>query len=242
MIARLKFQAKNFLDDSRRKWQFATYAWLLRNTGGHAKFIDTELVLPTEDHFPDRGLKGRAGVATLFQRVRDHAGMADWPCTVAVEGAEPHAGGELPDTRGLRVITYRRGEFDSGALVAHFSRELARYLLTTVQEPPPGGESRHEAAVELAAGFLGFGLFMVNAAAQHAIFRLSEGELAHALALFCLLRRLPPDSTDEHLNPHLRKYVRLAALDLAQHEAAFQQLRAVVAVETAECTLPTRAV
>jgi len=36
--------------------------------------------------------------------------------------------------------------------------------------------------------------------------------------------------------------VRLSALDLAQHEAAFRQLRAVIAVESAECTLPTRAV
>jgi hypothetical protein len=241
MIARLKFQPKNFLDDSRRQWQFATYAWLLRNTGGHAKFLDTDLVLPTEKFFPDRGLKGRAGVATLFRRVRDHAGMADWPCTVEVEGGEPRAEGEPPNPEGLRVITYRRGEFDSGALVAHFSRELARYLLSVSHDPPPGGESRHEAAVELAAGFLGFGLFMVNAAAQHAIFRLSEGELAHALAMFCLLRGLPPDSADEHLNPHLRKYVRLAALDLAQHAAAFKALRAVAAADVAESTLPTRA-
>src|SRR4051812_43129478 len=231
MIARLKFQPKNFLDESRRKWQFATYAWLLRHTGGHAKFADTDLVLPTEKFFPDRGLKGRAGVATLFRRVRDQAGMADWPCTVEVEGGERRTDGELSLPDGLRVITYRRGEFDSGALVAHFGRELARYLLTTVQEPPPGGEPRQEAAVELAAGFLGFGLFMVNAAAQHAIFRLSEGELAHALALFCLLRRLSPDCADEHLNPHLRKYVRLAALDLAQHDTAFRQLRAVMGVE-----------
>jgi hypothetical protein len=241
MIARLKLQPKNFLDDSRREWQFATYAWLLRNTGGYAKFHDTALVLPTEDFFPDRGLKGRAGVATLFRRVRDHAGMADWPCTVEVEGAEPRAD-EIPDAGGLRVISYRRGAFDSGALVAHFGRELARYLLTTVQEPPPGGEGRREAAVELAAGFLGFGLFMANAVAQHAIFRLSEGELAHALALFCLLRRLPTESADPHLNPHLRKYVRLAAVDLARHGAAFQALRTVLAAEAAECTLPTRAV
>ena len=95
--------------------------------------------------------------------------------------------------------------------------------------------------MELAAGFLGFGVFMVNASAQHAIFRLSEGELAHALALFCLLRGLPPDAADEYLNPHLRKYVRLAALDLAQHTAAFKARRAVIATDVADATLPTRA-
>jgi hypothetical protein len=242
MIARLKFQPKNFLDDSRRQWQFATYAWLLRITGGHAKFLETDLIVPTEEFFPDRGLKGRAGVVTLFRRVRDHAGMADWPCTVEVEAGEPRAAGESANPEGLHVITYRRGEFDSGALVAHFGRELARYLLSVSQQPPPGGESRREAAVELAAGFLGFGVFMLNAVARHAIFRLSEGELAHALALFCLLRGLPPDAADEHLNPHLRKYVRLAALDLAQHAAAFKALRAVIAADVPDSTLPTRAV
>ena len=34
---------------------------------------------------------------------------------------------------------------------------------------------------------------------------MNEGELVHALALFCLLRRLPIETADQHLNPHLRK-------------------------------------
>src|SRR6478735_7963 len=78
----MRLQTKSFLDASRRDWQFDVYAWLLRNTGGYAKFHDTALVLPTEEFFPDRGMKGHAGVAALFRRVREHAGMADWPCTV----------------------------------------------------------------------------------------------------------------------------------------------------------------
>ena len=65
----------------------------------------------------------------------------------------------------------------------------------------------------------------VEAAVKQASFRLSEGELAHALALFCQLRDLPLDSVDPHLNPHLRKYVRLASLELAQYELMFHRLR-----------------
>ena len=48
--------------------------------------------------------------------------------------------------------------------------------------------------------------------------------------MFCLLRKLDPEVVGQHLNPHLRKYLRLAARDLAQHESGFQRLRSVFAV------------
>jgi hypothetical protein len=68
--------------------------------------------------------------------------------------------------------------------------------------------------------------------------------MAHALAIFCLLGKNPPESADKHLNPHLRKHVRLAARDLAQFETRFQQLRtmpATAGIEIPERTLPTQA-
>jgi len=225
---RLQLKPKTFLDASRRDWQFEAFSWLLRHTGGYQKFFETELVLPTEEFFPDRGMKGHAGVAALFRRVREHAGMEDWPCTVEVASEEPRAAGD--DADRIQVITYQRGPLDPIKLVAHFAREMARYLIGTFDEPAPGGEAARESAVELAAVFMGFGLFMANSAASHVNYQLSEGELTHALALFCLLGKKPPDSADAHLNPHLRKYVRLAARDLDQYEARFQKLRAVTGV------------
>ena len=114
------------------------------------------------------------------------------------------------------------------SLVAGFACDLARYLIETFDEAAPGGDAGREPGSELAAVFMGFGVFMANSAARQGHHRLSEGELAHALALFCLLRELPPESVDPHLNPHLRKYVRLAARDLAQYEVQFQKLRATV--------------
>ena len=209
------------------------------------KFDDTALVLPTEEFFPDRGLKGRAGVAALFRRVRDHAGMADWPCTVEAEEGEPRARARAAAADGpAESITYRRGELDSGALVAHFARELARYLITTIEEPAPGGETLREAAVELAAGFIGFGLFMANAAARHAMFHLNEGELAHALAMFCLLRRSPPESADD-ASESASAQVR-APRGARPRAARSGNSRSCVAWSRwspmhAECTLPTRA-
>jgi hypothetical protein len=230
---------KPFLDAPRREWQFAVFAWLLRHCGGYPKFLDTTLVLPIEAHFPDRGLSGHAAVAALFRRVRDHAGMADWPCTVEpeVEGRElPPASSRIP------IITYKKGELAAMPMVGAFAHELARMLVETFEEPPPGGAALHEPAIDLAAVFMGFGVFMANSTVEATRYDLNEGEFAHALAMFCQLRKIPSETVATHLNPHLRKYLRLAARDLAQHEAGFQKLRSVFAVvpDLTDRTLPTR--
>jgi hypothetical protein len=234
-----KAKPKSFLDSPRREWQFATFAWLLRHCGGYPKFLDTTMVLPVEEHFPDRGMKGHAAVAAVFRRVRDHAGMADWPCVVEPEPSAPR---ESESADRLRVIRYSSVQSGADVLVAHFAHELARYLVESFDAPPPGGPDLYEPSVDLAAVFMGFGVFMANSALTTR-WELNEGELAHALALFCLLRKVLPDSVDPYLNAHLRKHVRLAALDLAQYPQDFQRLRSVFAVvpaDVGDCTLPTR--
>lgn len=224
----VRFRPKTFLDAARRDWQFAAFAWLLRSSGGYPKFLDTELVLPTETFFPDRALSGHAGVSALFRRVREHAGMADWPC-----GVEPDATAERPwlcSANGIPIVRYRPDAQAPNSLVANFARELARYYIETFDEGVPGGPPLVEPTLDMAAVFMGFGIFMANSAIETAGHDLNEGELAHALAIFCLLRRMPPSSVDAHLNPHLRKYLRLATRDLVQHEASFHQLRSVFTV------------
>jgi hypothetical protein len=129
------------------------------------------------------------------------------------------------------------------SMAGAFAHELARMLVETFEEPAPGGASLHEPAVDLATVFMGFGVFMANSTFESARYDLNEGEFVHALAIFCLLRKLDPETVAPHLNPHLRKYLRLAARDLAQHEPDFQKLRSVFAVfpvDVAERTLPNR--
>jgi hypothetical protein len=232
---------KSFLDSARREWQFDVFAWLLRNCGGYPKFLETTLVLPDEEHFPDSGMSGHAAVAALFRRVRDHAGMADWPCVVEPESKAP----PTPQTVAGRipVIRYKPGELEPNSMIAAFAHELARYLVETFEEPAPGGASLHEPAIELAAVFMGFGVFVANSALESTDHQLNEGEVVHALAMFCLLRKISPESVAPRLNPHLRKYLRLAARDLAQHDQGFQRLRSVfpvIAVDPADRTMPTK--
>lgn len=229
----LKFKPKSFLDATRRDWQFDAFAWLLRNCGGYPKFSDTTLVLPTEEHFPDPGMGGHAAVTALFRRVREHAGMSEWPC--GVEPGENDA--RLVSTDRLPIIRYAPESAQPLTLVATFAHEFARYLVDTFEEPPPGGELLREPAIDLASVFMGFGLFMANAAFECPNHDLNEGELVHALAIFCILRKMPSESIERHLNPHLRKYLRLATRDLAQHAAKFQRLRSVFAVIALDPTL-----
>jgi hypothetical protein len=154
--------------------------------------------------------------------------MADWPCSV-----EPDASADRPWLSGANsvpVIRYRPGSIEPMSLVAAFAHELARYYTETFEEVAPGGAALAESALDIASVFMGFGVFMANSALGCTSHGLNEGEIAHALAIYCLLRRIPTEAADAHLNPHLRKYLRLAARDLAQHEASFQNLRSVFAV------------
>ena len=228
---------KSFLDDARREWQFDVFAWMLRNCGGYPKFIETPLVLPVEQHFPDRGMSGHAGVVALFRCVRDHAGMADWPCTVEPKAGKPRT---MAGADRIPVFTYDPDVLEPKAHIATFAEALARYLVETFEERAPGGESLHGPAVELAAVFMGFGVFMANAKLSMTRYELNEGEFANALAMFCLLRKIDPESIDAHLNPHLRKYVRLAARDLVRHEIRFQRLRSVFAAPSKDSAEQTR--
>ena len=229
---------KSFLDAPRRQWQFDAFAWLLRGCGGYPRFLETTLVLPTAEHFPAPHMQGHAAEAALFRTVRDHAGMADWPCIVEpLSGAAP-----VTSAGGLRVIHYPPGPTAPGQRVAHFAHELARYLVESFDEPPPGGAGLWRPAVDVAAVFLGFGVFMANSSARQTRWHLNEGEWVHALALFCHLRRAPPEIAAPHLDAHVRKYLRLAMDDLAQFEPQLCRLRQVVGglPDDGDCTLPTR--
>ncbi len=231
----LKFKPKSFLDAARRDWQFDAFAWLLRNCGGYPKFVDSPLILPTDEYFPDLGMTGHAAVTALFRRVRELAGMSEWPC-----GVEPGDSGErarLVSTDRLPIIRYAPESAQPLTLVATFAHELARYLVDTFEETPPGGEMLRDPAIDLASVFMGFGLFMANAGFESPNHDLNEGELAHALAIFCILRKIAPASIERYLNAHLRKYLRLAARDLTQHDAKFQRLRAVFPVIRLDPTL-----
>lgn len=176
------------IDADELEWQFACFKWLLTSFEGLERHRTTPLVTPTVAYFPNSSLKGHARAAELFEQVKAHADMADWPCDLIAGEA----------TRETRVATYHHVAREAGhaaplgtfsvagagehtavtitynpdhvahppTLIATFAHELAHYLMATAPEAPPGGEAVEEHATDLTAVFLGFGIFLANNAKQ----------------------------------------------------------------------------
>ncbi len=236
------------IDRDELDFQLATFKWL---TGQFGAVGETMLVLPTPEFFPLSGARGEAGVRELFDHVRAAAGMSDWPCELRAgkrdipteagnahllrhEGAPAPCGTfRVAEGVGGRhgVITYNPGmEHDQGGLVATFAHELGHYLMATAAGTPPGGWDLHELHTDLAAVYLGFGIFLANSARNFSQYQsageigwssrtqgyLSEGALVTATAIFQRLAGRDPMAAAPHLKDYLRKDLRNAARALAK--------------------------
>ncbi len=246
------------LERDNAEWLIACYGWLLGAFGGLAEFRKTSLVLPIDDHFPTRGLRGEALARDLFDRVRAHAGMSDWRCNLVAQPERPRD--EL--ARGLLVRREEHpplGTFSwkndtavvsyaphliqrPSELIAAFAHELAHYLIATFSQEPPGGVAQLEPATDVAAGFLGFGVFLANASFQFEQYQtgdgwagwesrgagyLTEKEHAFGLAIFLELHGLDSSAATRHLDTNPRAYLKRARIDLEQHRPALDALRAI---------------
>jgi hypothetical protein len=243
------------------QWQFDTFEWLLRQAGGLERLGRTPLVLPNDEFFPDKGLRGAQGVRVLFDRVRGHAGMSDWPCRLEAQEPDPElrvgdhvrvehshqAPAGTFSRHGSRhsapVITYDpQTAGDPMALVATFAHELAHYLCSRFSTPPPGGEAMLEPATDLAAVYLGFGVFLANSAFRFQQFSghgsqgwraqrlgyLGQSEILYSLAIFCALRGVQPNLMAPHLDRHLYSVLKRAFREVVGATDRLQALRVQV--------------
>jgi hypothetical protein len=253
------------VDDDELEFQLATSQWLEREFGAAG---DSPLVLPTPEYFPSvRAAGTRAGVRELFDDVRRAAGMADWRCELtAGAGDRPVEAGNAHLLRhegpAAPCGTFRIAEDDAGrhanisynpdmahdqaALTATFAHELGHYLMATSRGVPPGGWDLHELHTDLAAVYLGFGVFLANSARHFAQYLsagtmgwssrmqgyLSEGALVTALAIFQRLAGRDPLEPEPWLKDYLRKDLRRAARGLAKRHP--DMAASVGAVDLAE--------
>ena len=236
------------IDEDEFEFQLATFKWLIAEFGDLA---ESRLVLPTAEYFPSTGSPRPAGVDALFEETRRAAQMEEWPCELrAGESDRPidagnallirHAGANAPcgtfqvveDPNGRHaIITYNPAmEQDPVGLVATFAHELGHYLMATSSSTPPGGWDLHELHTDLAAVYLGFGIFMANSARQFSQFQsggmmgwssrlqgyLNEGALVTALVIFQRLAGRDPAEASRYLKDYLRKDLRNADAALAK--------------------------
>ena len=252
------------IDEDELEFQLASFKWLQRQFGA---IVDTPLILPTPEYFPSIESNRRVGARQLFNDVRRAAAMEDWPCELeAGESDRPidagnahllrHEGPNSPcgtfrieDGLAGRhaVITYNpEMEHDQTGLVATCAHELGHYLMATSPGDPPGGWDLHELHTDLAAVYLGFGIFMANSARSFSQFQdgnysgwsartqgyLGEGALVTATAIYQRLAGRDPSDAAPYLKDYLRKDLRKSGSALSKR---FPDMAAAVeAIDLAE--------
>lgn len=170
--------------------------------------------------------------------------MEGWECELqAGDGDRPiHAGNSLlimnegaPAPCGTFQVTGADGDprvvitynpalaNDTTAMIATFAHELGHYLMSTAKSDPPGGWAIHELHTDIAAVYLGFGVFLANSARSYVQFQnavesgwssrlqgyLGEEALVTAFAIVEQLRggdsRAAVPYLKDYLRPQLRK-------------------------------------
>lgn len=235
------FKTKPLLSQQDSEFQIATWQWLLRHFGGDDFYQHTHLVLPTKEFFGMQLDSNDDAALKTFARVKELANLTEWPCrlekqsadaqtkvapTLAVQNAPQGPAGtfSLQDNNEI-VISYNPNITTNPVqMVATFAHELAHYLTATSQEPPPGGWENWEFATDIAATFMGFGVFQANAAfnfSQHSDVEsqgwqfnrsgyLTEAEHIYSLAIFLKLKNISTDKALAHIKPGLRKMLKRA--------------------------------
>jgi hypothetical protein len=251
------FKSKPLLSQSDIEFQVATFTWLLKNFGGDDFYKTTKLVLPTREYFPSKVDTPEGAASETFETVKKHAGLENWMCkleiqeedanpvvapTLAIQNAptSPHGTFQATEDNEI-VITYNPALASQPTqLVATFAHELAHYLTATSKEEPPGGWENWEFATDIAATFIGFGVFMANSAFSFSQYTnsdsqgwkssrngyLSESEHIHALAIFNALKGISVELASGHLKPHLKKLLKKAHKEL-DNSGIVEELRAV---------------
>ncbi|WP_448555207.1 hypothetical protein [Thalassotalea montiporae] len=251
------FKNKPFLASEDQTFQIETYRWLLRNFGGEDFYQATSLILPTKAYFPAEADNPESAAIATFNSVKQHANMATWKCIleaqqedanpfvsagIAIQNAPVSPNGTFQATASDKVIiTYNPVLVGQPMqLVATLAHELAHYLTATAKDEPPGGWDNWEFATDIAATFMGFGIFMANSAFNFSQYAdtdsqgwkssrsgyLSENEHIYALAIFLLLKDLPINEASRYLKPHLGKQLK-KAMKLLSNSDFIIKLKAV---------------
>ena len=207
------FRRKPIVDADTAAWHLDNFAWLVRQFGTEA-FAETQLVLPKPGFFVSDGEEGHALALRIFDQVKDYCGMENWdvdlvpddnplarPATLSVAMIAPqrHAIGTFVGAGNRIQISYVPSLLQRpDRLVATFAHELGHYLLATSREAPPCEDDEIEFLTDLAAVYLGFGVFLANARFEFEVLHegplqgwrmghsgyLPEADLIFALALF----------------------------------------------------------
>jgi hypothetical protein len=254
MLGRILGKTEPLLDAETIQWQFDTFAWALRQFDAEVFYDETTLVLPDNAHFPGRSDSPQAMADLIFNHVKQYAGVGHWPTRVieqnacgTLEAPKVEIAGNLRGSGGEVVdvaeehrlpVLYNEAMLSSPeTLIASFAHTLAHYLGSMSDEEPPGGLENWPHITELLAVFMGFGVIFANDAynfragcgscsspAAERENYLSQHDITYALAIFTVLKSIPPKQVARHLKKTLRAFFNRAVKDVSQRTGMLQPL------------------
>lgn len=239
----------------------ATELWLGSFGGFEALRSRAYLATPTEDDFPiDPDLDDAAIASDCLAFAQVHARLEEWkfemvpvPSFDAIRAIHerPHHGTAKPvptggheptaEGEGLPIAYDPSDVHDRASIVATIARGMSHYLIQHALIDAPAQADEHEYLVDHGAVFLGFGIFLANAAlhvyggapgtrAYRRRGALTEYDVSTVLALFGLLLDIPERDVDGHLDANPKEYFRVARTRLQQaRSSALDELREVKA-------------
>jgi hypothetical protein len=241
------------LDEIYAGWMFDVYAWAMRNFDPVMFRDETMLVTPSNHHFPGRADSPEEMANLIFNRVVAYAGMVHWPlkllpidrCVLetpadirvssGVRGSRAVASETL--TASLKISYDPSNLNNPEVMIAMYTHALAQYLGSSAAEPPPGGTENWPHVTEILAVFLGFGLMFANTAlilpkggccGAPVVRRqayVSQHDITYALAIFSVLKKLPPKEVLKHLKTSLRGHFKQALHEVkARYSPRLQEI------------------
>lgn len=233
------FSPKCPVDAETKAWIDGAFGWLVEELGVEV-LRESEVVLPTEEFFPDAFDGSRGAIRRMVDRVCGYMDVD--PKLVAVEFFEnddvtrlhPLAGSG--ETRGHALGTYRMrrdGKYgisldtaqalNPQTLVATIAHELGHVILLGEDRLDPD-YADHEPMTDLVTVFYGLGVFNANSSfvfeqwtnSQYQGWQaggagyLSEEMFGYALALFAFLRGEEKPEWAGYLSTNVRSYFKSA--------------------------------
>lgn len=176
------FATKPPLDQESVSWIFEVFAWGLTHLNRDFFANGTELITPTNRHFPGRVSSTHEMASLVFERTVDYAGMRKWPLQLAKPGIVlpepppqirlngplrdfPANQDPLPASTAAISVGYDPAMVNNPeAMIAGFVQVLAHHLGAAVRGAPPGGIENWPQTTEVLGVFLGFGVLFANTA------------------------------------------------------------------------------
>ncbi len=251
------FTRRPLLDEETASWHLENFEWLVSSYASSQSLSAATLVLPKPNYFQTDGKKGHALAEHLFAQVKAYCQIEEWPTELRPQSGTPQPGRGLFEVQQNRSVlgTYQGHPANHirityaphllknpQSLIATFAHEIGHAIIDRAPKPPVCAHDEVEFLTDLAAIYMGFGVFLANTAFQFTQWRddalgtqgwqssrtgyLPETDLVFATAIFIRVKQLDPTEARSSLKPHLGSQLDRALRDLDAREPDIARIRA----------------